>query len=344
MTYPVVYDVTYSYTGFSASLGDGSFPGTQLDADLAGLTAAQQSLLEFIQGSFRSDGVLFVEALPQAADLTAYTQQALDAADAADVSAGAAATSAANAAASATNSAGSATAAAGSAGNAAASAAAAAASAAAPANNSVATATIQDLAVTTAKLASGALSADATGRGKMADGFLSADATGRAKMADGFVDYTKVADGAVVGRAFASSGALATTTTQIPNDDTIPQITEGAEFLTVAITPKSATNILRVEAQINLSPSASSNMIAAIFRDATANALGVGFALGSGGAEVRRVTVTVEVVAGSTSATTFRLRAGMGSAGTLTVNGASGARLFGGAALTSLAVTEFKAS
>src|SRR2546429_363610 len=61
---------------------------------------------------------------------------------------------------------------------------------------------VADGAVTTAKLADGALSADAPGRAKMADGFvitaklldgaLSADATGRAKMADGFVTAVKL--------------------------------------------------------------------------------------------------------------------------------------------------------
>lgn len=58
MAFPTIYDVTYSYTGFSASLGNGSFPGTQLDADLAGLDAADANILAFLQISLRSDGKL----------------------------------------------------------------------------------------------------------------------------------------------------------------------------------------------------------------------------------------------------------------------------------------------
>ncbi|SIQ76022.1 carbohydrate-binding protein [Bosea sp. TND4EK4] len=69
----------------------------------------------------------------------------------------------------------------------------------------LATDALEDEAVTTAKIADGALSADATGWAKMTDGFvttakiadgaLSGDATGWAKMSDGFVTTAKVADG-----------------------------------------------------------------------------------------------------------------------------------------------------
>jgi len=56
--YPTVYDVTYSYTGFQAAQGDDSFPGTQLDADLAALQASTEDVVEFIGGVMRSDGAL----------------------------------------------------------------------------------------------------------------------------------------------------------------------------------------------------------------------------------------------------------------------------------------------
>ena len=45
----------------------------------------------------------------------------------------------------------------------------------------------------------------------------------------------------------AETGAVATGTTIIPYDDTIPQITEGTEFMTLAITPISATSKLIIE-------------------------------------------------------------------------------------------------
>jgi hypothetical protein len=58
LPYPTLYDVTYSYTGFQQSQGDNSFPGTQLDADLAGLEASTASLDTFMQTVIRSDGAL----------------------------------------------------------------------------------------------------------------------------------------------------------------------------------------------------------------------------------------------------------------------------------------------
>jgi hypothetical protein len=49
------------------------------------------------------------------------------------------------------------------------------------------------------------------------------------------------------------------------------------------------------------------------------------------------------MAAGTTSATTFRVRAGMGGAGTLTVNGQGGVRRFGGVAASSITIREIKA-
>lgn len=82
--------------------------------------------------------------------------------------------------------------------------------------------TIDNGAVGTAKIADGALSADAGGRAKMADGFLptakaadgflSADTPGRAKMADGFLTTEKAVDGFLsadtTGRAKMADGFL----------------------------------------------------------------------------------------------------------------------------------------
>src|ERR1700738_3942049 len=58
MPYPIIYPVTYSYTGFQQSQGNNAFPGTQLDADLNGLTANISSLSTFMKNVIRSDGAL----------------------------------------------------------------------------------------------------------------------------------------------------------------------------------------------------------------------------------------------------------------------------------------------
>ena len=54
----------------------------------------------------------------------------------------------------------------------------------------------------------------------------------------------------IVDRVETINDVFSTTTFSIPNDDTIPQITEGTEFITLDITPKKAGNIIRLEAFI----------------------------------------------------------------------------------------------
>lgn len=58
MAYPRLYDITYSYAGFQQSQGDNSFPGTQLDADLAGLQDSIGAVAGFVKGITRSNGSL----------------------------------------------------------------------------------------------------------------------------------------------------------------------------------------------------------------------------------------------------------------------------------------------
>lgn len=158
----------------------------------------------------------------------------------------------------------------------------------------------------------------------------------------GAVTYDKAAAGFCVQLALATNTGVGTTTTTIPYDDTIPQITEGTEFMTVSITPKTTTNILIVEVTAVLARSAAGNMTMALFRDAGADAVAaVPVRIESvDGAEVARISYGV--VAGSVAATTFRMRAGPTS-GTLTFNGANAARLYGAIVKSSMVVTEFNA-
>lgn len=138
------------------------------------------------------------------------------------------------------------------------------------------------------------------------------------------------------------TGAVATSTATIPWDDTIPQITEGTEFMTLAVTPASATNILQIEVVLNLNASAVNYCIGALFQDATANALAAAAIYQEGASRAMQVKFTHRMVAGTTSATTFRVRAGTGGAATLTFNGEVGGRKFGGVMSSSITITEIK--
>lgn len=148
--------------------------------------------------------------------------------------------------------------------------------------------------------------------------------------------------GDVVQTVNSASGAVATGTTVIPRDDTIPQNTEGTEFLTRAITPTSATNILDIEVVLHASCSVTTDIVAALFQDSTANALAVASQYATTSVGVMSLVLRYRMTAGTTSATTFKVRAGPITAGTLTVNGSAGGRYYGGVYASSITITEIK--
>lgn len=153
------------------------------------------------------------------------------------------------------------------------------------------------------------------------------------------LDAAIAAASVVVQIVNTSSVALATGSTVMPIDDTIPQITEGDEYLTLAISPTSGTNVLIIEFQGIFSSSVTALSGVALFQDATADALSA--MATSNYTYATPVTLRHVMVAGTTSETTFRIRAGVGSAGTLTFNGQGGGRLFGGIAMSAITITEY---
>lgn len=142
-----------------------------------------------------------------------------------------------------------------------------------------------------------------------------------------------------VQRVRSTTSVSSTTTSIIPADNTIPQNTEGTELLTATITPTSSTSVLRVSALLNIGLNAAATGVCAIFRDSGVNAVAANFQSLAAGL-VGQVVVVYEVVAGSTAATTFRMRVGPGAAATLTVNGSGGTGYFGGVLYSSLLVEE----
>jgi len=145
--------------------------------------------------------------------------------------------------------------------------------------------------------------------------------------------------GITVQQVYASTTAYATGTTAIPVDDTIPQKTEGSELLTVTITPTNSSNLLLIRFVGNVyRPSA--NAFCALFQDATTNALSANFR-GNSGVDTQVMVLEYRMVAGTTSATTFRIRMGLDTTAAWQVNSCSlGSRCMGGVACTVLTVTE----
>jgi len=153
-----------------------------------------------------------------------------------------------------------------------------------------------------------------------------------------------VTTGKVLQVVNTTSSAVATNTTAMPYDDTIPQNTEGAELMTATITPSNSSNKLRIDVTV-FCASSFGDMTVALFQDSTANALAAG-----GHDIINRANAMIQIsfshymTAGTTSATTFKVRGGQSNAGsTFTLNGDSGARLLGGVMSSSITITEIAA-
>jgi hypothetical protein len=139
------------------------------------------------------------------------------------------------------------------------------------------------------------------------------------------------------------TGAVATGTALIPFDDTIPQNTEGFEVMTLSITPKSASNLLLITAIGSFGSNVNNAAQLALFQDSTAGALAATYGAWVPAGAYTTTTLMHYMTAGTTSATTFKVRAGGVQAGTLTFNGNGGARIYGGIMASSITIIEIAA-
>ena len=153
---------------------------------------------------------------------------------------------------------------------------------------------------------------------------------------------TKLGAGAIVQVVNTLNVASTTGTTLLPQDDTIPQSSEGTEFMTLAITPTNTNNILIVDVVAYMSSTAVGYMSVGLFQDSTANALSATatglFAANS----TATVPLQYKMTAGTTSSTTFKVRLGANLSGTVRINGRDGARVFGGVGSSSITITEIQ--
>ncbi|AHG47898.1 hypothetical protein RLEG12_18660 [Rhizobium leguminosarum bv. trifolii CB782] len=131
-------------------------------------------------------------------------------------------------------------------------------------------------------------------------------------------------------------------TAVIPGDDTIPQIGEGTQILTVNITPTSITSKLRIRfAGTVTSASGVATAIFAIF-SGNANAIKAGHVTTEATGHAGQIAAECEYTPGVLTAQTISVR--MGTTGvTFRMNGSSAGRLFGGVYAATLVVEEIKA-
>lgn len=132
---------------------------------------------------------------------------------------------------------------------------------------------------------------------------------------------------------------LVTSATAIPFDDTIPQSGEGIEVLSIAITPTNASSVLHIDVDVQVGLSTTNTVTAALFVDATANAIdAMGESVDS--TTIRTIKYTHVVSAASTSSRTYKVNVG-GASGTVSLNGIGGStRRYGGVCMSTIKVTE----
>jgi len=133
---------------------------------------------------------------------------------------------------------------------------------------------------------------------------------------------------------------VGTTTSTIPMDDTVPQISEGTEYMTLAITPTSASSKLFIQVYFYGQMSPGNWYTWALFQDSTANALAAQRAYQATSTAGFTESLNHYMTAGTTSATTFRLR--VGSGGTFSFNSDNGSRLYGGVMASGITITEIE--
>jgi len=160
------------------------------------------------------------------------------------------------------------------------------------------------------------------------------------------VSVTRLETGAGGGKVlqFVSfqTGAVATGTTTIPRDDTIPVITEGTEFLSLAMTPTRDDTILVADVVFNYASSVSNRTLMALFKEGITNAIGMTISYNATLANSEgQIVLRCKIVSGTTSEIVFKVRAGGEHSSTVTMNGQAGNRKGGGVYNSYISITEY---
>jgi hypothetical protein len=140
----------------------------------------------------------------------------------------------------------------------------------------------------------------------------------------------------------ATSVTYVTASTDLPVDDSIPQITEGTQVLSVAVTPTNAASVLRITATLHVGASAAGLVGAGLFIDATAGALSADGTRVEGSTDVQDLIIEHAVSASNTTLRSYTVRIGpdVGGPADSHLNGSGGGRYFGGVLTSMIEVVE----
>ena len=173
-----------------------------------------------------------------------------------------------------------------------------------PASGSVGTSQLADSSVSLAKLS-------ATGT-KDATTFLRGDNS-----------FAEAGGGKVLQVVKSLVTTKASTSSSIPQDNTIPQNTEGTEFTTLAITPQASDSTLFIDFLVHGSLSNNNtNLTVCLFKDSVANALQVSNNFCGTNTELFPLMLKFAETSGTTSSVTYKIRFGLNGGGTVYLNSA----------------------
>lgn len=147
------------------------------------------------------------------------------------------------------------------------------------------------------------------------------------------------------------SGFRSITTSSLYDIANTPTTSAGGEYtqLQTVVIPNDSNNLLHIRVTVNTDlPFGNGSFgVAALFKNADASAIAAGYAQGattnlggSGGGGQHTIVFDYVQTAGTTDATTFKIRGSNSSGGTWEVNGNSGSQEFGGIVSSSMVIRE----
>lgn len=139
------------------------------------------------------------------------------------------------------------------------------------------------------------------------------------------------------------TGALASGSTLMTPSSSAPVNTQGTQFMSLEITPKSATSVLVIDVEAVVSFNEDQHATMALFVDSVTNAISaVRFSVNNGWGALP--TLKACIPSGSVTARTYKVRIGCGTSGTVYLNGTSGeGQYFGGVSASTITITEYAA-
>ena len=161
--------------------------------------------------------------------------------------------------------------------------------------------------------------------------------------ADGYVTFVGPDTNNLIQQVRTSTSAYLGSTSVIPFDNTIPQVGEGTQLFSLAITPTDSTSVLLLEASVMIavnSSAATKTVTFAIFQDGAANAIYATSKEYTGTGVTTNFTFDFYKTAGTTASTTFTVRYGIDSTENMYINGDNLGQKFGGVAQSNFRITE----